>query len=61
MDEDENKTKGCLIVAVIGFLGLLLIGTLVAIDINPKAETALTIIGTIIITVAAIVIMRIDR
>ena len=58
---EENKTKGCLIMAVIGFFGLLLIGTLVAIDINPKAETALTIIGTIILTVAIIVIRRIDQ
>lgn len=58
---DEDKTKGCLIVAVIGFFCLILIGILMAIDLNPKAETALTILGAIVITVAIIVIRRIDQ
>jgi hypothetical protein len=58
---EQNETQGCLIMAVIGFFGLLLIGTFIASDINPEAETAMTIIGTIIIGVAVFVIYKVSQ
>ena len=58
---DQNETQGCLIMAVIGFFGLLLIGTFIASDINPEADTAMSIVGTIIIAVAIFVIYKVSQ
>lgn len=55
----EDKTQGCLIATVIALCFVLIIGTFIISDVNPKMETAMTIIGSLIILAGVIVVSKI--
>ncbi len=55
MEEKDDRT-GCLIAAVIVLCFVLLIGTFIISDVNPKMDTVMTIIGSLIILIGAIVV-----
>jgi hypothetical protein len=59
MKEKADKS-GCLIAAVIILCLVLLIGTFIISDMNPNMDTAMTIVGSLIILVGAIVVFNIN-
>ena len=56
---ENDNSKGCLIVAVIAICFLLIIGTFVISYLNPETNTAMIIIGSLIILIGGIIVSNI--